>query len=341
MRLSRWLGLSVLVGTIVLVLVAPVWGAQGETVRISQSPSGQGVSGQSASAAISADGRYVAFHSSAFELVADDTNAVWDVFVHDRQTGVIDRVSVSSNGDQATFGDSFLPSISPNGRYISFASGAPDLTAGDTNGVDDIFVHDRGTGDTERVSLNSDGEEANSNSYASALSADGRFVAFESDASNLVTDDTNGMRDIFIHDRQTGQTRRVSVALAGQPNGASSDVSISADGRYVAFSSLASNLVEDDGNGSYDVFVHDLQSESISRVSLDSNGSEGDGDSFEPAMSPDGRFISFTSRATNLVADDTNGVADVFVHDRQTGETTRVSVSSDGTEGDGDSLESA
>jgi Tol biopolymer transport system component len=242
-------------------------------------------------------------------------------------------VSVASDGTQGN-GASALPSISADGRYVAFLSGASNLVPGDTNGVDDVFVHDRLTGQTTRVSVASDGTEGNGHSESPSISADGRYVAFASYASNLVPGDTNGVMDVFVHDRLTGQTTRVSVASDGtQGNGESRYPSISADGRYVAFMSYASNLVPGDTNGVMDVFVHDRLTGQTTRVSVASDGTQGNGDSVSPSISADGRYVAFMSYAYNLVPGDTNGKADVFVHDRLTGQTTRVSVASDGTQG--------
>ena len=258
-----------------------------------------------------------------------------DVFVHDRQTGQTTRVSVASDGSQGN--DSSLgSSISTDGRYVAFESEASNLVSVDTNETGDVFVHDRHTGQTTRVSVASDGTQGNSDSGSPSISADGRYVAFTSDASNLVSGDMNGVYDVFVHDRQSGQTTRLSLASDGtQGNVESMWPSISADGRYVAFASAASNLVSGDTNESYDIFVHDRQTGQTTRVSLASDGTQGDYDSsLPPSISADGRYVAFASLASNLVSGDTNGVYDVFVHDRQTGQTTRLSVASDGTQGD-------
>jgi Tol biopolymer transport system component len=243
------------------------------------------------------------------------------------------RVSVASDGTQAN-GGSFTPSISADGRYVAFASIAVNLVSGDTNGVQDIFVHDRQTGQTTRVSVASGGAQANGPSFDPSISADGRYVAFASLATNLVSGDTNNEQDIFVHDRQTGQTTRVSVATGGgQANGNSSNPSISADGRYIAFDSNASNLVSGDTNNTGDIFVHDRQTGATTRVSIGPGGTQANRGSLAPSISADGRYVAFHSSATNLVSGVTNGTTHIFVHDRQTGATTRVSVASDGTEG--------
>lgn len=319
----------------VLAVAAPAAGAglAQQTERVSLNSVGQQGNDPSYEAAISADGRYVAFRSYAGNLVPGDTNAASDVFVRDRQTGQTARVSVDSAGAQAN-STSWAPALSADGRYVAFVSRASNLVAGDTNGFPDVFVHDRQTGQTERVSVASSGAAGNDGSYEPALSADGMLVAFESRASNLATGDTNGKSDVFVHDRQTGQTARVSVDSAGaQGSGASGLPAISADGRWVAFDSDAADLVAADGNGVRDVFLHDRQTGSTVRVSVNTPGAEGNGASAAPALGAGGDFVAFHSSATNLVLHDRNGQDDVFVHDLRSGKTGRVSVDSQGGQG--------
>lgn len=268
---------------------------------------------------------------------------------HPAVGGVTTRVSVSSDGAQGNY-DSYVPSMSADGRYVAFMSCATNLVTGDTNGHADVFVYDRVTGHTERVSVASDGTQGNGdssvwNGNSPAISADGRYVGFSSDASNLVPGDSNGCPDTFVHDRLTGQTERVSVATSGaQGNNWSGvwPISISADGRYVAFTSDASNLVTGDTNDARDVFVRDRLASQTTRVSVASDGTqaagwESHGYSYTGycavAISADGRYVAFDSCASNLVADDTNRTQDMFLHDRHTGRTTRVSVASDGAQG--------
>ena len=310
----------------------------GTTERVSVTTGGTEASDGSYLSAISADGRFVAFESDATDLVSGDTNSVRDVFVHDRQTGTTERVSVATGGVEATGGNSTFAAISADGRFVAFDSDATDLVSGDTNGKSDVFVHDLQTGTTERVSVATGGAEATGDSTAPAISADGRFVAFESDANDLVSGDSNGARDIFVHDRQTGTTELVSVATGGvQAVAHSFEAAISADGRFVTFYSISPNLVSGDGNGKEDAFVRDRQTGTTERVSVATGGTEGDDNSYNSAISADGRFVTFYSYATNLVGGDNNGKADVFVHDRQTGTTERVSVTTGGTEATGDS----
>jgi cold shock CspA family protein len=319
----------------VLLLTVPASGQ--ETTRVSVDSSGVEGDLNSFFASISADGRVVAFYSYASNLVAGDTNGSSDVFVHDRSTGVTERVSVDSSGAEGN-DYSYLPAISADGQTVAYASSSSNLVAGDTNNHFDIFVHDRSTGITERVSVRSNGKQGNGDSYDPAISADGQIVAFRSWATNLVTGDTNGTWDIFVHDRSTGVTERVSVdSSAAEANDEADLPAISADGQIVAFSSDATNLVSGDTNRATDVFVHDRSTGITERVSVDSSGAEGNDYSYRPAISTDGIIVAFSSGASNLVAGDTNGTGDIFVHDRSTGLTERVSVDSTGAEGNNDS----
>ena len=316
------------------------------TERVSVASDGTEGNNHSDSPAISGNGRFVAFHSYADNLVEGDSNGIVDVFVHDRQTGETTRVSISSDGEQASGCQSEYPDISATGRYVAFNSCAANLVDNDTNEFVDIFVHDSWTGETVRVSVASDGSEANGSSHNAWISGDGRYVAFESLASNLVEGDTNGKLDAFVHDRQTGETTLVSVASDGTPgNEVSASPSLSYAGRYVAFESLANNLVEGDANGVLDIFVHDQQTGITIIVSVASDGTQANQSSWMPAISADGNMVAFETNASNLVEGDTNNVCDtnydgiytdncwdVFVHDWLSGETTRVSVASDSSQ---------
>jgi Tol biopolymer transport system component len=265
--------------------------------------------------------------------VPGDTNDRLDVFVHDRATGETTRVSVDSSGAQGD-GFSLYASISADGRFVAFASNATNLVPGDTNGCYDAFVHDRLTGTTERVSVDSSGAESDKDTSSSMISGDGLSVCMAT-AAALAPGDTNNLLDVYAHDRVTGQTTRVSVSSSGQQGtGTSRNPSISADGRIVAFQSLASNLVPNDTNSAADVFVHDRMTSTTTLVSVDSAGGQGNSTSATPSVSADGSLIAFASGASNLVAGDTNGETDVFVHDRTSGSTTRESLGSGGLEGD-------
>jgi Tol biopolymer transport system component len=196
---------------------------------------------------------------------------------------------------------------------------------------------------TAMVSVSSTGAPSDSFSFGAAVSADGRYVAFNSDASTLVPGDTNGTGDVFVRDLRHGTTSRVSVSGTGaQGEGDSAGPAISADGRYVAFSSLAGNLVPgDSGDGHPEVLVRDRVAGTTTRISRSAAGGASDGASVWPAFSGNGRYVAFTSYATNLVAGDTNGVADVFRHDLRTKKTALVSVTGDGAQADDISLEPA
>ena len=288
----------------------------GTTERVSVATGGAQGMLDSLRPAISTDGRYVAFESRATNFDAADTNGVADIFVRDRLLATTERVSISTAGAEGTF-DSLLPAISSNGRYVAFYGLSPTLVVGDTSGQD-VFVRDRLTGTTERVSVATGGTQGNGNSYEPAISADGRYVAFRSDSSYLVIDDTNGFMDVFVRDRQDGTTVRASLTNGGaQATGSCENPSISADGRYVGFESIASNLVAGDTNAVYDVFLRDLVNGTTDRVSVGAAGVQGSSSSFYSSLSSDARYIAFYSLATNLVPGDVNGGADVFVRDRQ------------------------
>jgi Tol biopolymer transport system component len=185
---------------------------------------------------------------------------------------------------------------------VAFQSAASNLVAGDNNGSDDIYVHDTVTATTTRVSLDSAGVEGNGFSSEPSISGDGRYVAFQSAASNLVAGDNNGSDDIYVHDTVTATTTRVSVDSAGtEGNSSSSEPSISRDGRYVVFTSVANNLVAGDTNGWGDIYVHDTVTATTTRVSVDSAGVEVSGANSEPSISGDGRYVAFRSAASNLV----------------------------------------
>jgi Tol biopolymer transport system component len=309
---------------------------------------------------LSADGRYVAFASGATNLVTGDANGWADVFVHDRQTGVTERVSVANDGSEADF-LSLDFSLSGDGRYVAFASGATNLVAGDLNDHWDVFVRDRLAGTTEIASLAADGSQGNDGSYSGCnLSSDGRYVAFLSAADNLVPGDTTSTWDVFVRDRQRATTECVGLAPAGDDvdpgckisadglhvaysragalyvfdrassvttradvaaggagaNSASEWYSLSADGRYVAFTSWGDNLVSGDTNEAADVFVRDRAAGTTERVSLSAAGAQGDSICEGAALSADGRVVGFISLSSNLVAGDTNSLADVFVATR-------------------------
>jgi Tol biopolymer transport system component len=327
---------SIAGAALVLALAGPAAGQV--TSLVSIDPGGQLPNDDAYDPVISVDGRYV-----GFQWYANFSEA--DIFLSDRVTGALEHISVDSNevpGNSYSYG----PALSLDVRYVAFSSYATNLVPGDNNGPypkgHDVFVRDRQSGTTERVSIASSGQEGNGDSYHAAISADGRYVAFSSFADNLVPGDTNGTSDVFVRDRASGTTERVSVdSSGGEADGGTLCSSISADGRFVVFFGDASNLVAGDTNGSADVFVRDRASGTTQRVSIDSSGAEGDGGSGGGSISPDGRYVAFQSAAGNLVPGDTNGVVDVFLHDRGSGTTERLSVDSAGAQADGESSQAA
>ncbi len=229
----------------------------GQTSVVNVNTSGVQTAGlYSTDPAISFDGRWIAFSSSATDLVSGDANAAYDVFLRDMQLGVTTRVSVDSSGAEGD-GDSLDPSISSDGRFVAFSSVATNLAPGDLNAHADVFVHDSLTGGTLLASVGLNGVGANADCVAPSISADGRFVSFQSSASNLVAGDTNNQADVFVRDLLLGTTVRASLGVGGDSNGQSEFAHISADGRSISFVSFASNLVVGDTNGTFDVFVRD------------------------------------------------------------------------------------
>jgi tricorn protease-like protein len=351
--MKKALALAALIGAIAAVGIGSTSAALGtapSTSRVSVSSSGEQGDYSSFATGISARGRYVSFSSDATTLVKGDSNGKRDTFVHDRLTGETTRVSVSSTGAEShcsdPFGCSSAAGITADGRYVAIVSDAPDLVSDDTNGASDVFIHDRRTGETSRVSINDSGLQGNGASGAAAISGDGRYVAFTSGASNLVAGDTNGTADVFIRDLRTGRTARVDVDSHGRQTNRGSDSwdpVLSAHGRFVAFTSTASNLVAHDTNNLADVFARDLRTGRTTRVSVSSRGKQAAGDrsrngSNAPSISANGRYVAFHSAASNLVRGDTNRVFDIFVHDRKTHRTQRVSVSSRGRQANAESF---
>lgn len=299
--------------------------SHGTTTRVSVSSDGAEADEASMSPSLSADGRYVAFRSLASNLAPGDTNAIYDIFVRDLQTGTVERVSVSSQGDQANAGASgaggaFFPSISADGRYVTFASTATNLVDGDV-GDDtlDVFIRDRVAGTTEKISISTERRVANGHSHYSDVSADGRYVVFDSEASNLVPLDANRLPDVFVRDRVEGTTVRVSVAFDGEEaNERSIRPSISSDGRYLIHQSEASNLVPGDTNGFQDVFIHELATGSVVRLSVTAEGRQiQDLSTAQPgSLSADGRYAVFLTPGVRITPGRSGGVHNVYLRDR-------------------------
>lgn len=302
------------------------------TTRASVRSDGLGAESHSATAGISADGRFVGFVSLADDLDGP-ANGLQDAFVHDRASGQTVLVSVGLGGAAAD-GASYSPLFSADGRLVAFRSEASNLVPGDGNGVSDVFVRDLATGLTERVSVDTAGGDPDAWSYYQTISADGRFVCFQSEASDLVAGDSNATFDVFVRDRLAGSTELASVSSGGAKTGFfqfSVEPAISADGNCVVFTSVDEALAPGAQNGVSDVFLRDRGAGTTELVSVGLGGAPANGASGLPSASADGRFVAFVSEATNLVAGDVNGVLDVFVRDRSSGTTELVSVASDGT----------
>ncbi len=268
------------------------------------------------SAALSADGQFVVMTSLANNLVAGDTNASTDVFVHDMATGVTTRVSVSSTGQQSDAGSFSAPfsAITDDDNLVVFDSDADNLVAGDTNAATDIFVHDLSTGSTTLVSVSSAGVQGDDASINEVISGDGSAVAFSSFADNLVPDDTNGVPDLFVRHLATATTTLESRSSSGELGNDYSCCSkgISDDGRYVAFRSHASNLVSGDTNDQLDAFWRDTAAGVTVRASVSSTDQQLGKGSANVTLSGDGRFVGFISIAGRAVPGDTNKLSDDF-----------------------------
>ncbi|MGH9164111.1 MAG: hypothetical protein ACRDZW_01180, partial [Acidimicrobiales bacterium] len=294
----------------------------GTTTRVSVKADGSQITDFAVlNAVVSGNGRFVVFETRAANIVAGDVLTATDTFVYDRQTSSASRVSVATGGTEGvgagTGAPLTLPSISGDGRYVAFVSTHNNLVAGDTNARADLFVHDRQTTTTVRASVATGDVQTTGGAIGRvALSGDGRYVAFSSTSANLVAGDTNLASDTFLFDRQTVTTTRISVGANGAESPAGGSIpAISADGRYVAFETSA-GLEAGDSNSSSDIYVYDRQAASVSRASLTSGGQQADGPSVTASITNDGRYVGFSSSATNLVPGDTNAAPDVFVADR-------------------------
>ena len=286
--------------------------------------------GESYGLDISADGRYVAYTSSADNLLDADSDFVSDIFVYDRQTKTTELISVSSNNVKGNDFSEFT-SISGDGRFVVFSSNADNLIPSDNNDYYDVFIRDRLLGTTEIVSNSSSGVQGNADSSHGVISSDGNFIVFQSIASNLVNGDTNLKSDIFVLNRTTGLLRRISIPnSSAEANGDSRDPSVSLNGRFISYTSEATNLVGHDLNGKSDVFIYDTNTGLTQLVSLSSDGTQGNNNSSSASISNDGQFVLFGSHAGNLVDRDFNNSIDVFLHDRSNGATQIMTVSDDG-----------
>lgn len=366
--------------------------AGGGLERISGSADGSAPTGDSRASSLSGDGRYAAFVSASANLTAGDTNGFQDVFVRDRAAGVTKRISLGAGGVQAN-GHSYAPMISMDGAYVLFSSKATNLAAGDTNQQEDLFLYREATGQVERIAERVPGSEYAGHGSPYQISADGRFVAyvgvrspqtgsydillknlstgkvklvaaqtylydnwrarvsmsadarylvFESFQRELTLDDYGpyhqNYRDIFLYDTALDELKRINRSPAGESaNQYSQYPIISANGRFIAYQSLASNLGPSDSNGVLDIYVYDRVSAATELGSVRSDGTQGHGDAYDASLSGDGRYLSFhTSNAYE--AGDTGNLPDVYVRDRVAGTTTRISTAHNGGSANGESV---
>lgn len=251
----------------------------------------------------------------------------------------VGRVGLSSTGAQPGGGTSTGTDVSPNGRFVVFSSDAANLVPNDTNNSADVFLRDNQLNTTERVSLGTAGVQGDAGGFQGLVSADGRYVAFSSDSTNLVVSDTNASTDVFLRDRQLATTTRVSVRTAGgQSDGASFLQSMTPDATLIVFASDATNLIGTvDQNFSTDIYLRDRTANKTTRVSVATDGTEGDSDSSVASISDNGRFVAFISNASTFDPNDSGVFADVFLRDRTAATTTRLTAFPDTTEADGDS----
>ncbi|MFE0520179.1 TolB family protein [Streptomyces sp. NPDC058954] len=295
----------------------------GRTERVAEGPASH--------PALSGDGRHVVFATSA-ALARGDDNDADDIYVLDRRTHRTERVSF---GHPTSWGANSMPTISADGRVVAYVTSAPDVAPGDDNGRDDVVVHDRRTGGDELVQYSTSGVLGSADALFPSLSADGRYVSFDTPAPLVPDIVVSKTRLVYLRDRRTGTTELVSRPTKYDYKSYADASSISGDGGRVAFESSLYSLVPGDTNKAPDVFVYDRAAQTTVRVSTAADGTQADGPSAGASLSADGRHVAFTSTADNLVPGDTNGVADIFVKDLATGLVSRVSLGADGAQADG------
>lgn len=298
--------------------------ATGVTTRASVSSDGTEANAAASPGDISADGTALTFSSAASNLVAGESTFE-QVYLHDVTTGETTAISLNAAGEAGANGNSSDSSISGDGTRIAFISAATDLVADGSGQVTrNVYVRDITAGITTHVSINATGDQTDIRASGVMISADGNRVVYSSKSENLVADDTNEVRDVFLFDAATGSTNRISVVDGSEANGGSSAPTISADGAVIGYTSTATNLVDDDTNKADDVFVFDSATGTTTRVSVDTDETEAKRTSSSAAMSADGRSIVFVSEAGNLVDDDTNRQADIFLRDINAQTTVRI-----------------
>lgn len=329
---------------LVLIVLISDSQAQNEELitRISLTNDGSESNGRSYVTSMDAEGENIVFYSDSTNFVKGDIFDEFHIFVYNRTKAYTKRISIAVDGTEGN-GISASGGISANGRYVVFTSYASNLVSNDTNSESDIFVYDLETSTIKRVSVASDGSQANHLSRYPNISGDGRLIVFTSFASNLVKNDNNNELDVFMYDQQTGKTSLVSVTPEGTSGSNHSDRAvISEDGRFIAFESSANDLACC-SSAFHDIFVRDMSTAQTSHISKAVDGGETNDSSATAGISADGRYILFSSLASNLVENDTNNYCavggspnpscrDIFVYDQKTALIKRVSVASDGTQ---------
>ena len=302
------------------------------TVRASVDPTGLELNGASGESAVSPDGRYVVFASEAANMGLVPGQPGREIYLRDMVLGTVELVSVSATGVY-NYNASDSPVMTPDARYVAFESLSPNIVAGDTNGTWDVFVRDRLLGVTTRVSVGPGGAQATGGpSWSPAISDDGRWVAFYSNGQGIVPGfGTLGANQVYLHDRQTGVTSAGSVDQAGgTPNAECRQPGLSADGRFLSFETLASDILPGDANGKTDVYVRDLLTNTVVRATLAPGGIEPNDNCGRSRISGDGRWVAFQTQSSNLLAAHPGTVNDVYVRDLVTGALSLASVSSSG-----------
>lgn len=300
----------------------------------------------SISPSMSDDGRFLAFSSTVQNIIPSPhtPTEMPQVLLHDRLHCTTVRLSQTAAGQPGDF-PSTAPAISANGQVIAFGTRATNLVAapGQSSSVTQIVVFDGSSGSLELISTSASGTAGDGSCAAVTVSADGRYVCFQSDASNLVRNDFNGQPDIFFFDRQSQTMHRI-VGLAGaEPNGPSRRPHMTDSGRFVAFDSSATNLTTTDTGNLTQAYLYDRDADnngafdepgetSLELVSVNSDGQVASNNVYWPVPAPDGIAVAFSTTASNLVASDTNNANDIFLRHLETSTTTRESVGPGGAQ---------
>lgn len=290
---------------------------------VSRTASGRLGDDSSEYANLSGDGRFVTFTSGSVGLSRRDYNLQDDVFLLDRQTGVLECVTKLANGTNAN-GRSYYSKISRDGRYVVYQSSATNLVAGDTNDREDVFLFDRQTRATTRVSVGAGGAQSARDSGWASLSAEGRYLAFESLADTWVAGDTNGTWDVFLRDTVNGTVQCLSLAGSQTANDESHLAAMSSDGSLVVLDSLASNLAPNDTNGVTDLFLWQRGVSGLRLLSRTANGSAASDSSDTASISDDNRLILFSSLATNLAVPNYDPGSILFLYDVQSNQLSQL-----------------